>query len=178
MARTEIAAALARNPSCCEAHWLLGQIALEEIRDLDRAREEGNMIAELLERSGETESAAYHHHLEGRILLAEGRLAEALDLSRQAIAASPREFMFFRRALAQAYLEAGRPVDAIEVGASLLELNPHDAHVLCLMGRAYAREKASEEAARCFERAQEIWRSADADFHPLEELETAWAQYR
>jgi Flp pilus assembly protein TadD len=116
------------------------------------------------------EETAYYHHLCGRILLLEGKFDEGLAALQKAVEASPREFIYFKKELAEGYLAAGRAAEAKQEALELLSFNPNAAEVLALLGRASDRHGESGQATRFFRQAQSSWRQAEADFFPLQKL--------
>jgi serine/threonine protein kinase/tetratricopeptide (TPR) repeat protein len=172
LAQREIEEVLALNPLSLQAHWLRGLIALTSGDDLDSARKEMQIMEELMEHPNTLDEIAYYHHLRGRILLAENKIDEGLEALQNAVEASPRNFIYFRKEVTHGYLIAGLIKEAIKEASEILTFNENDGEVLYLLGLAYLQNGALDEAASCFQRAQRTWREADSDFRPSEQLES------
>ncbi len=172
LAQKEIDEVLALNPLSLQAHWLRGMIALTSSGNLDGARKELQIMEELMEHPNAFNVIAYYHHLQGRILLVENKVDEGLEALRNAVEASPRNFIYFRKEVAFGYLIAGLIGEAIQEASSLLAFNENDGEVLYLLGLAHLQNGAWDEAEGFFQRAQRTWREADADFRPSEQLKS------
>jgi len=170
LANKEIDEALALNPLSLQAHWLRGLIVLTASHNLDTARKELQIMEELTEHTSASNEIAYYHHLRGRILLVENKVVEGLGALQNAVEASPRNFIYFRKEVAFGYLSAGMTKEAIREASSLLAFNENAGEVLYLLGLAYMRDGALDEAKSFFQQAQRTWMEADADFRPLEQL--------
>ena len=172
LAEKEIDEALALNPQYLQAHWLRGLIALTSSGNLDRARKELQVMEEITEDPIASNEIAYYHHLRGRILLAENKIEEGLEALRNAVEASPRNFIYFRKEVTHGYLIAGLIKEAIKEASELLTFNENDGEVLYLLGLAYMQDGTLDKAKNFSQRAQRTWREADTDFRPSEQLKS------
>ena len=172
LSKKEIDEALALNPQYLQAHWLRGLIALTSSDNLDGARKELQIMEEITEDPIASNEIAYYHHLRGKILLAENKIDEGLEALRNAVEASPRNFIYFRKEVAFGYLIGGLTKEAIREGTNLLAFNENAGEVLYLLGLAYMQDGALDRAGIFFRRAHRVWEEADADFRPLEVLKS------
>jgi len=159
------------SPQRLYPYWLRGCAALAENGDVESAKRELQAMDQLVLDPGSFKGIANYYHLYGLVLVAKGRVSEGLEALREAIEECPRyESIFFRKELAAAYVEAGMVEEAVQEASNLLSLNENDAEVRFILGRAYEEGGDSSKAASCFRRALKIWKEADADFRPLQDL--------
>jgi serine/threonine protein kinase/Flp pilus assembly protein TadD len=177
LAEHEINEALARNPQFLPAHWLRGLIALTVSGNLDTARGKLQTIEKLLASPDAHDQTACYHHLRGRILLAKDGVTEGLAALRKAEETSPRDFIYFKKELANGYLSAGFAREAMQEAKNLLAFNERDGEVLALFGLAHEREGELDEAKKYFRQAQRAWSAADADFLPLRRLQSKLGEW-
>ncbi len=169
----EIEKALALDPQFIRAHWLQGLVALILSRNVDKARQELRIMQELpTPYDYDSEAFACYYHLHGWILLAEDKFAEGLEALRNAVEASPRDFIYFKKELVKGYLTAGLIEEAIREASILLSFNENDGEVLYQLGLAHEKKGSLDKAVRYFRQAQNTWSEADLDFRLLELLQS------
>ena len=109
-------------------------------------------------------------HLQGIILLSEGKFNAALDNLENAETSSAREFFFFGKELVRGLIEAGRINQAEEKGTALLSLNNNDYELLMLMNRIYSKKGDSKKASQYRERVLKVLENSDPGFFPLKDF--------
>jgi len=167
----EADAALALDSLSLEAHCLKGCIAVRILHDTKGAEDELILMEDLLGTANLLEDIHHYHYLHGLILLANHRFEEGLDVFRNEIETAPRDFsIFIRMELVHAYIEAGRPEEAMQEASHLLELNPYNGEINYLAGLCCRAMGADRDAIDHFMKAQRTWREADSDFLPLTRL--------
>ncbi|MGH7455832.1 MAG: tetratricopeptide repeat protein, partial [bacterium] len=127
LAEKEIQKALALQAENLQAHWLRGLNALLVSAELDTAQQELQRMERILALPRVHDEMAYYHHLRGQILVAEGKLEEGLAALHKAVDASQREFIHFKKELAEGYLIAGQPEETIREALELLSFNANAA---------------------------------------------------
>ncbi len=170
LAEKELQAALALEAQNLQAHWLRGLNALSVSAWLDTARQELQRMEKLLALPRARDEAAYYHHLRGRIFVAEGKFEEGLAALHKAVEASPREFIYFKKELAEGYLNAGQPEETLREASELLSFNANAADVLKLLGEAQRHLGRFDMAMQSFRKSDSCWRGANHDFYPLQRL--------
>ena len=109
----------------------------------------------------ELRSEARHLYQEGVTLAERGRPREAVNRFQSAVAAE-RSNPVYQRALAEAMLNAGKPEEARDIAAELLQRNPTDAAASLLVARALVRQRKPAQAIPYYHRAiYGVW-----DTHP------------
>ncbi|MEW5976642.1 MAG: tetratricopeptide repeat protein [Acidobacteriota bacterium] len=122
------------------SYWKLG--------DFDRARD--HFKRELQFKPPDP----YSHYYLGRILLAEGKAAEAVEQFEKVLALAP--ILDVYRQAGNAYLMAGRVTDAIAVLEKEVRRAPDQGEAHYKLGRAYQRAGRREEAQRELSLAREL----------------------
>ena len=154
--------ALELQPSATTIHQQLG-MAYRELGDLDRARyhlqlNEHDLVMFpdplVFRLAGQIQGARFFIKL-GNEALDEGRLGEAIEAFREAVARDPEEKLAQYK-LAQALLRAGQLEEAIQHLERAIEIDPEfrDAHFN--LGTALSEAERYEEAATHFQRVQKI----------------------
>ena len=167
----EADAALAIDSLSLEALCLKGCVAIRILHDTEAAKHKLLAMENMLGRVDLLEDIHHYHYLQGLILLAEHQHEQGLDVLRNEIEASPRDFsIFIRKELVRGCIEAGRTEEAIRVASELLELNRNDAELHYLAGLSHRARGSDLDAVRHFTRAMQTWREADPDFPPLQRL--------
>ncbi len=167
LALDEIEEALAIDSTSVDAMWYRGLVTLES-QGCGGVPSEIECIERVLKEPGSEGDEACLHHLSGRLGLAQGQSAEGLEELKRAVESSEREdFCFFRRELVRGYVEAGLAEEALREGAALLQYNPNDGLLLCLLGSASEMMGDPESMRSYYARAVKTWEEADRDFAPL-----------
>ena len=154
--------ALELQPTATTIHQQLG-MAYRELGDLDRARyhlqlNEHDLVIFpdplVFQLASQIQGARFYIKL-GNEALEEGRLGEAIDSFREAVARDPEEKLA-QYNLGQALLQGGKIDEAIQHLERALEIDPsfRDAHFN--LGTAFSEAERFEEAATHFQRAHEI----------------------
>jgi len=175
-AREEANGALQLDSLNMKAHWLAGTLALAQ-ENFAGAEKELQFLQRLSMLPQTRDDVAYYYHLRGRLLLAKNDTLGLAELQK-AVDNSPRDFIFFRHELAAGYLQAERPETAIKEAWKLVTLNKNSGEALYLLGVAHEKlgrqqTVAMTEAEEFFQRAQNVWQTADRDFHPLKLVQTS-----
>jgi tetratricopeptide (TPR) repeat protein len=170
LAEQELQKALALDERNFQAHWLRGLNALSSANP-DTAQKELQVMEKLAALPRAHDEMAYYHHLRGRMLLAEGKFPEGLSALQKAANASPRDFLYFKKELAEGYLIAGELEEAIREADGVKSFNANAADALNVLGQAYKSKGEGEKARQFFQQALQSWRAADADFYPLKRLQ-------
>ena len=140
--------------------WGVGRVDLAE-GNVARARAQADALADL-EGGASGLRSGWAGHLEGAVLLAEGRAAEAVAVlaraSREARAPDRVEIL---TALANACLAAGRAPEARRAVDRALRINPSSVPARVLSARLYEAAGDLSNAAADLERALDVWIDAD-----------------
>lgn len=117
-----------------------------------------------------------YHLMRARVLTEEGRLAEAEEACRQAMENSTP--LLRGRAyvqLARISTKATNWEEAFDAIESALAVNPNAPEALLALVRVYAGMGDRTMASEIGRRLRDLWRNADADFKPLQELQETLA---
>ncbi len=176
-ARNEAEFALSLHPPRFSSYWLRGMIALASDERIESAKEILGTMDKLRMDPGIVKGFAYYHHLQGRILLAEGKYTEGLRALRKAVDVSLRdESAFFEKELARGYMTSGKIRNARESIEHIQPFNDNDAEVFILFGEAYEKDGAMNESEYYFKKAANVWQEADNNFRPLELIKSKLAE--
>jgi len=161
---------LAIDSLSLRAHWLRGRIVLARGGGTARARRELEECVEAIRRGAGPYDAAFHHSLNGWVLLAEGQRAAGLEELAAADRLALPNMRSFHADYIEGCIEAGRIGEAIRMGLDLYAYNDKDASVSFLLARAYEAKGNAVEARRFYGIARGLWAGADPDFRPLRAL--------
>jgi Flp pilus assembly protein TadD len=129
---------------------LVGALSLaEQYRGAGRLREAEALCKDILDVSPRDANAM---HLLGLVAYQGGKLAEAIEHIRRAIALAPNVASFHAN-LGEMYRLAGRSDQAVAAGRRALALQPEYPEALSNLGVALYDQKEYEEAAQCQRRA-------------------------
>lgn len=114
-------------------------------------------------------------YLRGRLALGSGRTSEAIEYFREALRLRPMAWHIdaYEDSLANAYLELGRPEEAIREYERILRLNPNYPLTHYRLAEAHEHKGDVNQARAHYERFLQIWKDADPD---LPEIITARKQ--
>jgi tetratricopeptide (TPR) repeat protein len=163
------------------AQHLLG-LAYLGLGRIEEAKNTSRQLRQWIDKMGCPKYMRYFYHLQGKIALAEGRPAEAVDDLEKALALLPRqrerldEHAFFMAALAEAYERAGDLEKATETYQNILTLTTGRlrwgdiyARSHYRLGRLYQKKGSPAEAASHFEKFLEVWKNADPGLPEIED---------
>ena len=101
----------------------------------------------------------------GYLALRRGQSAKSIEHFKEALRHPPIIWMIdpLEDCLANAYLEAGQPDEAIKEYDRILRLNPSYPLAHYHLGQAYERQGQQQQARASYERFLEVWKNADAE---------------
>jgi tetratricopeptide (TPR) repeat protein len=104
-------------------------------------------------------------YLRGYLSLSSGRAAEAIEHFKEATRHRPLYYCIdaYEDCLANAYLELGRPDEAIAEYERILKLNPNYPLVHYHHAQAYERKGRNDQARLEYQRFLQVWKDADAE---------------
>lgn len=114
---------------------------------------------------GTADTPRNFYYWRGSLNLRRGRAQDAVEDFREALRHTPPTWQMeaYEDCLANAYLELGRPDEAVEEYERVLRLNPNYPLAHYGLGRAYERKGLAEQARASYEHFLEVWEGADDD---------------
>jgi serine/threonine protein kinase/predicted Zn-dependent protease len=158
------------DPQSAWACWLKGIRFITLDNDPGKARQELKHMDALMEKPFVFAEPSRREHLNGLILLSEGRTAGALEALEEAAARSPRDFFFFGREYARVLLQAGMTDDAIDRCRQLAGFNGNEPRLLMILCSAHMQKGDRASAKKYYDRAVDVLSRADEDYAPLIEF--------
>ncbi|MCK4539310.1 MAG: protein kinase [Candidatus Krumholzibacteria bacterium] len=166
----EIESLLSISPESLKVRWLSGLASVLLDNDTAAAERYLGEMRDIMTNPFVFNGIPCTKHLQGIILLSEGKFDEAIDSLEDAETSSAREFFFFGKELVRGLIEADQIDQAEEKGITLLSLNDNDYELLMLMNRIYLEKENNRKAAQYRERVLKVLENSDPGFFPLEDF--------
>jgi tetratricopeptide (TPR) repeat protein len=158
--------ALRLDPDLIEAHWFRG-LACVKKGALTQAKDEVLTVQKLTEKDAGEDVRAYHWHLQGELLLAEGFHQEGLEKFKKAAEIRSLDRTFFMNALGEAYYTISELDSAVGELEAVLKMNPNYAYSHFLLGKVYEKKGMPGKARQHYRKFVEIWSEADESLDQL-----------